>query len=237
MSINRLVSVDNVIVDLMDDLGLDHDKYRPMFTNWAVRAEKKIGSFYQYKRKHAVLTISGCVAEIPCEAVYLQLALMGDYGCDCGDLFRHVCSNIGITIGSDTSFLVIDIPTSGNFYALRDHHVQDNKIIFSSNLDGQKVTIQYLGIESDENGISLIGENHIEAIGEYCQWKFKRRRVKDWMQQKMIGDHEKQWHILCADARAEDAEISESERQRIVGMLHDPLVGRGLPLHSSWGNL
>lgn len=247
MSQNKLISINNVIINLLDDLALDHTKYKPMFTNWAVWAEKQIGSFYQYSRKHAVLDICGCIAELPCDAVYLQRAIMGDRGCNCGDLFNQVCGSFSasVTAGNidSTSFLVVDLPayaTSGNSggiynFGLVGNHVQDNKIIFDKSYDGQKVTIQYLGLELDCDNIPLIGENHVEAIGEYCMYKFRRRKVRSGIDLGMVRDHKNEWEKLCARARGDDAELSDADRQRIVQMYHDPYIGKGLPLVPTLG--
>lgn len=247
MSINRLVSVNNVIINLMDDLGLNHNKHKAMFVNWATMAEKNIGSFYQLKRQHAVLDICGCVAELPCNAVYLQRAIIGDWGQDCSNMFNNVCgllNNVSVTVGNidSTSFLVVDLPPSftaesGNFsFGFAGHHVQDNKIIFDINRDGQKVTIQFLGFEVDSDGIPLVGENHLEAIAEYCMWKYRRRIIRSGVDLGVARDHEQRWNMYAARSRGDDGELSETDRIKIVDMLHDPYVGRGLQLVPTLGN-
>lgn len=250
MSINKLVSVNNVIINLLDDMGLDHTKYKGSFVNWATMAEKNIGSYYQYKRKHVVLDICGCIAELPCDAAFLQRAIMGDLGTNCGDVFNNLCgwlgnlNNVNVTSGNidSTSFLIVDLPSSatsqtGTFsFGLAGHHVQDNKIVFDINRDGQKVTVQYLGIEADEDGIPLVGENHLEAIAEYIMWKFRRRRVRSGIDLGVARDHEKRWHEYVARARGDDGELSDTDRIRIVQLIHDPFVGKGLELVPTLGN-
>lgn len=235
MSINKLVSIDNVIINLIDDLALDHTKHTAMFKNWAVIAEKKIGSYYQYKRKHCVLTISNCIAELPQDATVLEIALMGDYGTDCGDLYNKVNSfvgNISFT-GTDAGFLVVDLPSqtsTTNCYNTVPYHIQDNNLIFDRNLDGQKVTIQYLGLETDCDGVPMIGENHIEAIGEYCMYKFRKRRVKNSNDIGLYRDHLAMWKELCLCARADDAQTTDSDQRQLSDMLNNPRSGRGLLL-------
>jgi len=232
---NKQVSIDNVIINLMDDLGLDHTKHKAMFTSWAVMAEKKIGSYYQNKRKHSVLTISNCVADLPQDATILELALLGDWGCDCGDLFLRVntyLSSISFA-ATDTSFLILDVPSqtdSAGSYQAVPYHVQDNKIIFDRNLDSQKVTIQYLGIMTDDNGIPLVGENHLEAIAEYCMYKFRRRRVKNSTDIGLYRDHFRNWNELCLCARGDDAQLTDSDQRQISDMINNPYSGRGLRL-------
>jgi hypothetical protein len=170
--------------------------------------------------------------------VFLQRALLGDYGCDCADLFNNVCSNltsISVTdqTNMDTSgFLILDI-TSGGFtnWTSIPHVVQNNKIILNNNYDGQKLTIQYLGYETDCDGFMMIGENHVTAIMWYIVWMqyYSKANLNGYEYGKM-NDAKAEWHRYCAHARAVDSELTESERERIVSMLHDPLVGRGLGL-------
>lgn len=163
MSINKMISIKNPIVDAMEMCGADHDKYIPVFTRWASLAEKAIGSYYQFKRKIAVLDITGCIACLPNDAAYLQRAVLGDYGCDCSDLFQRWCATykgntttMASAVDSNT-FLIVDMGLATTYgYNIIDHVVQDNKIVFAHNYDGQKVTIQYLAYDMDCDGLFLL---------------------------------------------------------------------------------
>lgn len=248
-----MVSINVPILNAMDDLGLtDHNKYKFMFLNWATRASKKISSYYQYERKIKVLTVCGCVAELPSDAHTLEIAVLGDWGCDCGDLFTRVYSclglgNVSVTASIDsTGFLVVDLPpeftspaNSLTTYSLNyiSYHVQNNQVILDRNCDAQNLTVQYLGLITDDNGFIKINENHTEAIVEYCMWKFRGRRIRSGTDLGLARDHEKRWHQLAAEARGDDAQPSDSDQQKIADMLHNPLSGRGLNLVSSWVNL
>lgn len=229
--INKLVSINNVLLNLMDDLGLDHGKYRPTFTNWALMAERNIGGVAGYKRKWAVLKIDKCSAEIPCDAKVLEMALMGNHGCDCQDLFKNYYCNIPTTNAVwDNGFLIIDKPTNDNYAGYVNYVVQNNYLVFDKNYDGQDITIQYLGVEVDENGIPLVGINHLEAIAEYCKYKYWERNIRNSNDLGRKRDHKYEWERLCARARGEDAEPTEAERRFIVDKINDPLAGRGLVL-------
>ena len=254
MSINSVISIKNVLLNLLDDLALDHTKFTPMFTNWAITAEKKISSRYQYKKKKAVLNIKGCVAELPIDAMYVQRGVLGDQGCDCNDLLDNWCggiSNSAITTAANPSsgfnnlsFLIVDIVPAGQFtdggYYLIDYEIQGNKIIFKQSYDGQQITIQYLGVETDCDGIMMIGQNHVDAIGWYCKWMFHNRRVTNYLQKKIADDAQMNWERQCLNARAIDAQLTEPERMSILQTIHDPYVGWGLPLQptlGSWGSV
>src|SRR5690349_4075757 len=89
MSVNKLVSIKNAVQDTFEDTGIDITKDIPVFTRWALNAEKEIGSFYSYRKKRAVLTINECRAKLPCDAMSVQIVVNGDQGCDCADLFNR----------------------------------------------------------------------------------------------------------------------------------------------------
>lgn len=237
--INKLVSTKNVILNLLDSLALDHDKYRPMFTNWILWAERQIGSPYSYVKKHKVLTIKNCYAELPNDAMFLQIAIMGDLGDCCNDIFDDTCYGLskanlsGETFASTAGFLVVD---TGNLngtdnplaFGFVQYLIQNNKIVFMNNYDGQKVTIQYLGLETDCDGFPLINENHLEALEEYCMYKFRRRKVRTGIDVGLYRDHKNEWHRLAASCKADDLMGNESETKMISEMVNNPWAGKGL---------
>lgn len=239
MAINKLVSIKEAILSASEDMGFDLTRDKPTFAMWAVRAEKDIGSYYSYKRKRVVITIKGCIAELPSCAAYLKGVLMGDQGCDCGELFNDFYSwgygsnvsqqEVGLTVLTST----LDAPSftlAGTRY-----EIQDNSIVFASNLDGQKVTVEYLGLEEDCDGFVMINENHIPAIIEFIMWKFCIRSRFSPIKME-LGDimmHQKEYFRLASDSRALDAELTPLEREACVSMLMDATGGFGLNVGSS----
>jgi hypothetical protein len=249
MSVNKLISIKNAIVDAMDKLNIDHDKLIPKFTRWAVLAEKEIGSKYQYVTKRDVLTIEHCTACLPSDAVFIQTAILGDFGCDCGDLMANVCGCIGAGAfgGAAGTFLIVDIGVSfdGNIRGYVNHTIQNNKLVFDQDFNGKKVTIQYLAIEKDCDGFPLIGENHVLAITWYLMWNYYMGKVNlSPMEYGKMNKAEQEWHRECSHARAVDGQLTQTERQDIVyGILHNPYIGISLSvgmhttLDDTWGNL
>jgi len=240
MSVNKLISIKQPILEAMEDMGFDITRDKPTFAMWAVRAEKDIGSYYSYKRKRAVLTIDGCHAEIPCSAAFLKAVVMGDHGCDCEELMGNLYTwASSINVAQNETFLLIDRPDTANFcLGGVKWRVQDNTILFASNLDGQKVTIEYLGLEEDCDGFVMCSENHVPAIVEYIMWKFcVRSRFSNLKME--LGDirmHKDEYFRLASDARAMDAMLGDSERTEIVNMLHSPWSGYGLDIGISQYN-
>ncbi len=242
MSINKLVSIKSAVQDTFEDTGIDITKDIPVFTRWAVNAEKEIGSFYSYRKKTSVLTINQCRAKLPCDAMSVQIVVSGDQGCDCADLFNR-CSLLGdnsfpvtplTTFSNLNSFLIIDSTLGLNNLCFGNisWSIQNDNLVFNQNLDGQKVTIQYLGLETDCDGFPMICENHLEAITEFIMYKYCIRSRFSSMKMD-LGDtklHFAEWNRLCSHARAMDNDLSQSDKNEIYCMIHNPLSGWGLTL-------
>lgn len=227
----------NPIINAIDMMGLDHDKDKPVLMTWALEAEKQIGSRFQYERKRAVLTISGCAACLPDDAACLERALMGDHGCDCESLFNSCFGSGNVFVnqanGDLSGFLIVDISagTEGEQvpYGLVAYEIQDNKILFNSNYDGQSVTIQYLGVKSDCDGFPMISENHVRAITLYLQYKQScRKKRKTGAEFNEMQFYLNEWQRAAANAVADDNILTESDRIIISNVINDPYAGKGL---------
>ena len=237
MSINKLVSIRNAIIGANALLGLDHDKDTPVFTLWGIEAEEEIGSKGAMERKRVVLTIEGCAVCLPDDAMILEGAILGDHGCDCADLFNQTFCGTGGTVFVNNAninnygFLIVDIAgVSGDVpVGMVDYTIQNNKIVFAANYDGQSVTVQYQGAVLDCDGFMQIGKNHVRAITAYIIWKdYERRKKKTGADMAQMQYWERQWNTLCSHARADDAILTPPERETIALMNSDPYAGRGL---------
>ena len=232
MSINKLISIKNAVVDAMDELGQDHANALPLFMNWATRAEEEIGSYYQYVRKWKPIDISGCAAHLPEDAVKVEYAILGDHGCECGDYFYRIFNAPIMTAAVNNSgFLVVDSNPgdTSNVCGIVPYGYQDNKIVFDVKPKQDKVTIQYLGYETDCDGFMKISENHVEAITAFIKYKWlSRKKNKSGAELQEMQFYFREWDRLCAHSRAKDSELTETEREEIVRLWHDPYSGRGL---------
>lgn len=238
MSINRLISIKNPIIDALDMVGADRSTNMPTFTSWAVDAEREIMSRGSMVRKKAVLDICGCKAQLPCGAVILQCAIMGDHGIDCDSLFNRCFgggqgsyfANTGE--GFSSGFLIVDIysPNISDGYGQVAYQIQNNALVFNNDRDGQKITVQYIGYQEDEHGFITISENHKRAITEYILWKYgiRSQYSQKPLAPSLIQYHKTEWNRLCRHARAQDNMLTESEREEIAQALNDPYAGRGL---------
>jgi hypothetical protein len=234
MSINKLISIRNPIVDAMDFLNIDHDKLIPKFTRFAEVAEKEIGSWVQYEIVRKVIPITNCTACLPNDAIYIQVALLGDHGEGCADLMNRVCTTLNAQRNYGTvqnTFFVIDMGTGTSDYigGSIPYQMQNNKLVFEQNYDGQSVTIQYLRYKVDCDGFMEVGENHVQAIKWYIVWQYLfGKSSMNSLEYGKMNKAEQEWHRECAHARAQDAELSQSDRTNMVRQYHNPFSGIGL---------
>ena len=232
MSINKLVSIKNPILDALDQLGLDHTHDIALFTVWATMAEKEINSYFQFERKRKVIDICGCIAKLPEDASFIQTAILGDLGENCDNLMERLC-NTAIASNSASvkdSFLIIDAGSDfTNYIGCIPHVVQDNKIILNHNYDGQKLTIQYLGYSCDEEGFLKVGQNHVAAIMWFIIWRYYfRKKNKSYIERDMMNEAKQEWNREYANSRAKDGRATESEQIEMANMVSNPLLGNGL---------
>lgn len=245
MSINKLISIRNPIIDAQDALGIDHDKDIPFFTQLATRAEKEIGSYFQYQCARLVADVVNNVACLPNDAVLIECAITGDHLNDvnCDNNFNNIISNNNVTnVNSNGLFLVVDIsnstPDSFNFNPL-DYDIQNNKIIFKNVCNFNKVTIRYLKYKTDCDGFLEIGENHVNAIREYIVWMYLRRQSgKNYIDRDLMNTAREEWNRECRHARAEDNRLTKPEQELFARQFNNPMSGRGLwqGMYTTLGN-
>lgn len=232
-------------MDAKMQLGIDHDKDDMYLYNRALEAEKKIGSFYQYERKREVIDINGCTACLPPDAVLVEIAVIGNQGEGCENLLDLYCGVGGITntnLDGQANFLVVDVGGSiGETVTVGTpgFHVQNNKIIFNNDLDGQQVTVQYLRYKVDCHGFMEVGENHIEAIKWFIVWNwFMRDGGNHYVQRDKMIMARDEWERNCRSARADDSRMSPTERAEAARLYANPFTGRGLwqGMYTTLGN-
>jgi|SRR6478609_5825211 len=245
MSINKLISIKNPIIDALDMMAVDHDKHIPMLMVWATLAEKEIGGS-NVVRKWKVLDVCGIFAELPCDISYIEGAIFGNHGCECSGLFNKIFIGKAPYIygTNDSPFLIVDVFPYGNNGQCNiiNYGIQDNKLVFEACLNQDHITIQYMGYETDCDGFLMVGQNHVEAITEFLTYKWlKRKRRKTNADMNEMNMAYREWSRLCAHARALDAELNPSERQEVSDMINDPYAGKslaaGMRINGNYGGL
>lgn len=231
MSINKLVSIKNAIVDATDMLALDHNTMLPLFMTWATYAEKEIGG-QGIIRKFAVVDICGCTALLPDDAYSIKGAILGEHDPNCGSIFyNRISGAVNFASADGNQFIVVDAGSIGETTncGIVPYEIQDNKMVFSQELNQDKMTIMYTGYATDCDGFIKVGENHVAAISEYIQYMYwKRKRNKNNQEVNSMNVAYREWDRLCAHARALDAELTDTERMEIAELYNDPYAGRSL---------
>lgn len=243
MSINKQISIKVPIFNALDYLGLDRLQDMPVFMTWAVEAEKEIGhNSHVLPRHKKVLDICGCKAELPCNAEVLEIALLGEHDCSCNNLRDNLSG--GTIVGEQSGFLIVDVGSisGGGSYGCLMYEIQGNHIVFYQNLDGKKITIQYLGMEMDDEGFPLVSENHSRAIMQYILWRYgvRSRYSANPLSAQQTQMDMAEWSRLCRNARAKDNEMSPAEMEVASQLLNNnPLSGYGLNIGmrtKAWSN-
>ena len=168
----------------------------------------------------------------------------GDQGCECWKFFEYCDaynnvteSIIDVVLGGETieySFLW----SSGNEVVPWhvDWHVQNGCIVIENlNMDGQSVTIQYYGYETDPEGIPYVYDTNIEAIASGLklflakkeQWRsFKRLKLTS-NESTYISQLKIEYNQDVRHARAEWAKSNSPDNDHISAFLNNPMSGKG----------
>jgi hypothetical protein len=228
----KLISVQNAVFNAFDDMGIEYTNDTPTYTRWAIDAAKAIGGYLSYENKIMVKEVKDCVARLPHNVVSVKKVLLGDYGCECDKLFARCGNGIKWVKGEpiDTAFMVVDMPSSEPVLSSAKWTIQDNSILMRGEYVG-KITILYLAIKEDCDGWPMVSENSIQAIVNYILWMYaKRSRFgKRPMQITDVRDLRNEWFTSKLEARGNDlADMEASEREEIVALVNDPLVGMGI---------
>lgn len=228
---NDLVSIRNAINRAQDNTGMEEDKDVPVLMDWAVEADKKIDSYYNYVERIHVIEADECTAPLPCGTRVVVGVLMGDCGCDCGLLFNGGLSKTtaGKITSVDKGLIVIDAATNNVTISGIEYIVQNNKIVFNANFDEEKVTVKTLGYKLDDDGFPMINENHIEAIATYLEYKLMNRQRWGTGGPKFsireIDYKFRMWQDEVRDARAIDNSVNSDQHDLLALLYNDPLTG------------
>jgi hypothetical protein len=223
------VSIMLAVNDAMDKMGMTKTDDIPLFVDWAIKADQRIGSPKSYKKYIQVLRVENCSASLPLGTIQVNAVLLGDHGCDCGTVFDSVYSSADLVLTAATEGLVVIDNRARAQRNPVNWTVQNNKIVFGSNYNNELITAQISGYFAGPDGKPLINENHVEAISAFIQWqRIQRSRFSKSPIKVNAQEFEMEWHRLCADARATDEFGNKAERQDRANIINDPLSGHGI---------
>jgi hypothetical protein len=200
MSHQGKTSIYTIAASVARNLGLrDTNNHMMNFIEWAFEAEIKIGSKDTFSEITVELEIKNKKVKLPC------------------DFYKLIDLKVGNSFYKPTNYTFrSDADTDGKS---ERYYVDDQFIHFSSNSDGTKVKIAYLGIQTDDEGYPLIETSHVDAVSSYIMWKHKSI---DYYNQKLpqyiYRDLEKRWYWLCGQARGNDNMPAQHEMESVARM-------------------
>lgn len=235
----NMVSIMSAVNKVLDFIGSESIDDTPVLVDWAIDADKAIGSFYDYKEEIHVLKISNCRAKLPCGTIEVRGLLLGDNGCDCNLVFdnaRLVIQDLSTGVETTGGLLAITVVDSTDVVCNISNirwWVQDNNVIMDQNFDGSYVTVKLLMYQLDAEGFPLVNEYNVKAIASYLEWRLAKRSMwsknpREQFNMNMIKDLEVRWERLCGDARAQSGYPSAGERQELADIINNPISGRGI---------
>jgi hypothetical protein len=231
MAADKFVSIKQGVMEALEFMGRDDMRSAPMLNDWAVRAEKKIGSYYGLSKEICIIDmITDCKAKLPCGTQEVLGVLVGDHGTDCDIIFEQICNlnvnsidyqsldtGIGLTIiGGDKEV------EKNNRYEVRG----DNTIEFPYSITSDKLTVKVLKHPEDQNGFIKVQSGHLDAIAAYIKWKVAEmsRFGPNKMTMSDVNYYGTEWGLACRNAIAESSWPSDSEKEEISGILNNPLI-------------
>jgi len=234
----KKVSLKNAILQFQEDVD-DPSVLRkmPSMIRWGIDADRKIGSYYDYKRTVDVVEVTECKAEIPIGVVHVLGIIIGEHDCDC-DLFfdqNYRINTSTITLNEDTENTNIFYWSDANSLLTSNIYweIQNNHIVFRSNLDEQKITLLVLKYEMDEDGLPLVNENNLDAIATYIRYKLTD--AEKWHMMKKgayignisstVKEAANNASYAIKAARAESGEPTPAQKQVMAAMMNNPVSG------------
>lgn len=223
MAINKLVSTDLVIEDLILELGLESNTYIPTFRRWF---KKAYGFFDDITSGLTswieVVQVDECNSfNVPENATLLYTMVPGDKGCDCDALLNNLISSNTVPIatysdGNSSS----DVKVYRSGY---DFKYEDNKVVFTSqNLIGQTVTVKWYGYKTECKGRLMINEYAIDACIAYVKHMLAERSLfsgkNSRLSDNMIVRLESKWKRTLARCRADMIQSTPGEERQMAAL-------------------
>jgi len=249
--VKRLVPVKSVITDLIDMTDEEATANLPTLVKWAIKGDRRIGSWYPFVRRSTTATVSNCCIPIPCDAVYIAGIIFGNPGCDCNTLWNEWAVYTGIETDGfyqltpeKTFFFEYHWSSANKLYRANfDWQIQGGDIVIQgANFEGQTVTLLYYGYPVDKEDLPMVWDSHLDPLSlwlklflaEKEQWKNFRRIKLNKGELLYISDLRTQYHKAVRNARVQDTELSPLKEDECTFLMNSPLTGKGnVYLHGS----
>lgn len=210
---NNTVSIDEIVSSAAIALGMENDRYRVLFYEWAFQGSRDIG-LTTLNLTNTTGSITSGVYSIPTNCVYIDsIAIRKGTG-------GHV------TYPFFDSNYWVNVPDNDQTQYDRDYVVsrQGSNLIFSSTVSNNgydTVILRYYAMPVDANNTPLVPEYYLRAIVAYIEYMFvKRERYKKRNEIPMseVQMLYQQWVTLKADAMSKRNQPQKPEIEAAIAM-------------------
>ena len=225
------VSMKQAVLQVVEETDEVYLKYLPLLLKWGKQSYSRINGYASFPEAISHLTITDNVARLPLDAIYVEAVFMGNLSLLPG---QWASEQVLVDIGR--------ITRAGNqemFLYTKDYQlnptkimwtIQDNQLVFGANLEGQEITVIYLKIQSDPQGIPLIDEEQVEAIAKFIEWKLAEKENSLRFRKGQLRQNDmyyaknlkKEYQVLVSKSRAT---TTPSEHYQVALMLNCPWTG------------
>lgn len=231
MKVANLVSVNNAIMIVMEEVeGIDN-AYVPRMTRWAIDADKEIGARNTYVPKRKAVRAVGQYLEIPCDAIYIKpVVVVGDYENDacCDECVSAACGSDApiVMVSSEYGLTHMNVGGVRMEYYKRGsgYKIYNKQIRFNCDQNGKVFTISYFGYQTDCDGFPMVRETNIKAIVEYI--KYKLADMLKWTDKKFtVGEMDRmqrEYGRQVGKAIVAAKSTSIEEDQEIANVMSSP---------------
>lgn len=216
----KRITISKSITDFAEDNDFPLSDIATLM-KWAINCEKKMSKYGHYF-KCELHTITESYISLPDSVVDVHKIFFGDVT----DEFERVFSN-------SNTIRMTEETVSGIEYAWSSlNGVQLNELLwewangninFTTNYDGEEVTVFFTELEKNDEGFIIVNESHIEAIQAYLKFKiaereeFKRNmgRAADGNFMRYTRELKLEYARKLRDAAAQDTRESNIDENAI----------------------
>lgn len=210
---NNTVSIDEIVSSAAIALGMENDRYRVLFYEWAFQGSRDIG-LTTLNLTNTTGSITSGVYSIPADCVYIDSIAI-----------RKGASG-HVTYPFFDSNYWVNVPDNDQTQYDRDYVVsrQGSNLIFSSTVSNNgydTVILRYYAMPVDANNTPLVPEYYLRAIVAYIEYMFvKRERYKKRSEIPMseVQMLYQQWVTLKADAMSKRNQPQKPEIEAAIAM-------------------
>ena len=210
---NNTVTIDEIVSSAAIALGMENDRYRVLFYEWAFQGTRDIG-LTTLNLTNATGAISSGAYAIPTGCVYI----------DSIAIQKGASGHVNYPF-FDSNYWA-NAPNDDQTYYDKDYVVsrQGSNLIFSSTVTSNgydRVILRYYAMPVDANNTPLVPEYYLRAIVAYIEYMFvKRERYKKRNEIPMseIQMLYQQWVTLKADAMSKRNQPQKPEIEAAIAV-------------------